>query len=274
MNLLTDLEITKVAFVDAGANPEADILIYKRDISKAAHEYVDENSDGKCDECGMTESEHKQMSKATEPADAKESSVAEDKKFEEAVAKAVAEKVFALEAEHKAYGETIKALDEMDNDTLAALRGITVAPVEKAEDDVLKSLPDDVRERIEKAETAVAKMEAERRTERFAKQAAEFAEVAPVAEIAPVLDALDKADPEVAKSLAQILKAANARIAEGALFTEFGKNDADPDNPVAKIRSKVAEIRKADENLSDADATARVLRENPDLAEAWATSTK
>ena len=240
MKRLTNLVIEKVAFVDAGANPGADILIYKR---------------------------------ATEPADSEGAPVADDTKFEEAVAKAVAEKVFALEAEHKAQGEVIAALDAMDNDTLAALRGITVAPVEKSDDDVLKALPDEVRERIEKAETQLAKIEGERRTERFAKAAEEFTPLAPVAEIAPVLDALDHADPEIAKSLTQILKAAAARVTEGGLFEEFGKNDGESD-PLAKVAAEAAEIRKSDPTLSETDALQQAMARNEAAAKEAFNATK
>ena len=35
MNLLTNLEIDEVSFVDAGANPEANVTIFKRDEAKS-----------------------------------------------------------------------------------------------------------------------------------------------------------------------------------------------------------------------------------------------
>ncbi len=231
MNQLTNLEITKVAFVDAGANQHADILIYK---------------------------------KAPEPpTKTEEPSVAET--TEQKIEKAVAEKVLAIEAELETTKGILAELDEMDNDTLAALKGFEIAKA-KPEEDVLKGLPDEVRERIEKAENRVAKMEQERRAEHFAKAAQEYGNVAGADDLAPILEAVDRLDPDVAKRLTPILKAADARIAEGALFSEAGNTGFDSADPFEKVKVAADEIRKANPDLTKAEALQQAMASNAEVA--------
>lgn len=180
---LKDYQVVKVAFVDAGANQRADVVIYKRD-----------------------------MSKADEPQTGKEPSVADDIKKAEELAARVSE----LEAERE-------ALTSMSNDDLAVLRGIEVAKAaEPNVDDVIKGLPEDVRKRIEDAEATVAKMNSEMRKRDFIAKAAEYEHVAGAAELGPVLEEIDRLAPNASKSIEQYLKGAEARLASEKLFSEHG----------------------------------------------------
>lgn len=208
---LKNLTIEKVALVDAGANPDADVLIYKSAETPSNQEAI----------------------------------VADETSTETVAAETVAQADYdAVVAERDALAEQVAEL--------------TPAP---SEDEVLKGLPEDVRKRLEDAEATIAKMEQERRAEMFAKKAGEFGHVAPAADLAPVLEAIDRVDADLAKSLDQVLKAANARIAEGGLFAEVG-SDAERATDGEAETLIAAEVEKG---ASRAEAIRKVFSARPDL---------
>ena len=231
---LKNLTVDRVDLVDAGANPDAHVVLFKRD--------------------GI-------IPEAPEPAHTEESNVATDvqKNLDEATAR-----VSELEA-------TIAALDEMDNDTLAALRGIEVVKADPQEE-VLKGLPEDVRKRLEDSEAKIAKMEADARVESFTKRAAtDFAKVADHAELGAVLATIAEKAPEVLGGVEKVLRAANERIDTSTILKTVGSDgDADASDPVA---AKVDAILKADPNKSKVDATAEAMRD-PEIQKAWAEAAK
>lgn len=239
---LQDLRLTKVALCGQGQNPEADILLFKSDDPKA-----------------------------TEPPAHKEAtSVADD----------IKKNLDEVTTERDALAAELEALKNTDPKDIAALLGLELAK-SADEEDVLKGVSPEVRERLEKAEKAaseqaeaIAKMQAERRTETFIRKARdEYGDLAPAETLGQILDVIDSTDPEVAKSLDEILKAAAART-NADLFREVGSSAGETDD-VAKARVRAEEIRKENPALSEHDALRRAMAENPDaVAKAFARPTK
>ena len=223
-------KITKVALVDAGANPDADFVFYK----------------------------------AAEPLTETEAIVADD----------IQKNLDEVTADRDAMKAELDALTSMDNDTLAALRGIEVVKADEAE--INKAdLPEAVQKRLDEAsalEVRVAKMEADARVESFTKRAAtDFAKVADHAELGAVLATIAEKAPEVLEGVEKVLRAANERIDTSTILKTVGSDgDADASDPVA---AKVDAILKADPNKSKVDATAEAMRD-PEIQKAWAEAAK
>lgn len=273
------MRLTKVALVDAGANQEADILIYKRrdPIDKALVDLdgdpralaaaVDAALDAvqEAFASGNGDQAAALLTAAEETVDAllEVLGVADaDEMAEEplgkgalvaSVTKSAEERVAELEAE-------LTALSEMSNDDLAALKGIDVAKADAA-DELEKS-------RIEKADLSarIEKMERERRVESFVRKARDdFGDLAPAAELGAALEEVERVAPDAYKALDGVLKAVAARAATSLLFKELGGSGSDESTPFSKYESLVAKKLEANPEMSAVDAKAQVLRETPDL---------
>jgi len=222
---LTDLEITAVALVDNPANPLATVELFKRDD--------------------------------TEPHEAsttKEAPVAAD--TEELTAR-----VAELESERQ-------ALADMPIEDIAALRGDDLTKFAKADEepeDVMKGVPADVRKRLEDAEARVAKMEADGRRKEFIAKAADYTHVGGADELGVALEQIDRLAPEAAPVIERAFKAANARIAESGLFSEFGAGGdvTESDDPSDKASAMVEKF--VADGMDRHVAVAKVFTENPDL---------
>ena len=84
------------------------------------------------------------------------------------------------------------------------------------------------------------------------------------------LEEIDRTAPEAAKTITQALKAANARIDTGQLYSELGTGGENTDDPMVAVRAQAAEIRKADPQVSEADAMRRAMAESGTAAKALA----
>ncbi len=227
-NILEDLEITKVALCGRGMNQEAEILLFKSaDVS------------------------------ATERPDEKEPTVADLTK----------EEIAATVAERDAFKAELDALTAMDNETLAALRGMDLVKADQQEDVFkMEDLPEPVRAALAKAEETeqrLAKMEADNRRAQFIAKAADFEHIGGAAELGPVLEEIDRLAPEAAKALETYMKSAEARIAESGLFAEFGATGDMPADPASQVEALVAKHVEA--GMARPEAISKVLSENPDL---------
>lgn len=218
-------KITKVAVVDRGANPHADIVFYK--------------SEGAVDD------------EAQEAPNVKEPLVADNEITQE--------QLDELKSANDKLQAELDALGAMSPEEVAALLGLELAKRDESEE-VLKSLPEDVRKRIEESEEKVAKMEAEMRKRDFAAKAAEYAHVGSVDEVGTLLDEADRnLSAEVNKTLGMVLKAAEARIAESGLFKTLGAESAEgSDENEAAIQKLMSD------GLSRTDAIRKHFSANPD----------
>lgn len=195
-----------------------------------------------------------------------------------------AEAVAKMSDEEKAY------MSRLDDEKAAAFRKLSAderakaMKVAKAADEtvvidgetVAKSAVGDQTFAILKAQAA--RMEAIEKQAKADRDAAELATLekrastefsalpGTPAELAQVLKAVNTLDGDIAKRVESILKAANA-TAQEAFVTKGHKagSSIDADSPLEKA---AAELRKADPNLTEAQAVAKALDANPSLYEA------
>lgn len=245
---LSMLRIGRVDLVDAGANPLADVALFKRatpaePTKPAVKKGVRMPDAPKPDEFDVTKLDD----------DAQE----------------------AFKALTTERDDLLKGKTEFEAAVEKAGKG-GVPPItpkgEPDEDDVMKSLPAEVRTRLEKAEKEnatnaekIAKMEHDNRRTDFIAKAKELEHVGGPDELGEVLHAISDAVPEATyKALERMLKSANAVAEEGKVFAELGGNgvSADLDTKIGEF----AKIKKsADPTMSDAQARTAVLNEHPDL---------
>lgn len=252
-NRLRKLEITRVDTVDAGANPEADIVLFKRAQGGTAPSL-------KTTEVTVPEAIDKS-------------------KLDEPIQKHLTELETQVTTLTKERDDAKAEIDKVkkDHDDLTAevekLKKGAASDPDPDPEDVLKSLPAEVRKRLEDAETAakdsadrIAKMErdnAERSA--IAKAKSDYEHLGDAETLGKALVEIEaKVDAELVKSLHTVLKGANAKIGEGALFEEVGKNRSLSANE--NLDAKVSEVMKRD-SISKAKATEVVMTENPELFE-------
>lgn len=256
--ILKDLVVEEVSLVDSPANPEAHVLIYKRDVEK----------DGKCPDCGAQMEMGKcpscgyEAQKAAEEAEEKEHMAdAQKLQAELDAAKKLAEEnaAKATAAEAKA-AELQKKLDALEN---------TPEAVEKRK---LEAMPESVRKEFSAMKEEIAKAREEKaEAEAIAKAKADFSNLPGKAEdIAKIyrkatsgLTAEEKAEfDKTLKSASEALKS--------NLFVERGRGGAAPvsGSPEAQMEVKIDELRKANPKLSYAEAALQVAKAHPEIYEA------
>lgn len=158
--------------------------------------------------------------------------------------------------------ELLKQYDEIK-------KGLDVIRKE-LDDEKLKNV--DLTKRAEVAET-IAKKEQEERLLKEAKfdVAKDMAAIPDNAELGAIVKAVRSNEPltkEQGEALEKMLRAANEAITKGKLFEERGgsfNGEPAPNGVVEKVNKAVAEVRKANTNLSEVDAMSQVFRNNPSL---------
>lgn len=172
-----------------------------------------------------------------------------------------------------------KAREEIDALRKAAE---TPEPVEPSEDDLVKAAPEpvqkmlaDLRAEKDAALMKAAEVEATLNAEREAAADAEAVEKArgwanlaiDAEKVGPALRHLAEVDADLAKSITEVLDAANAQNESAAMFEELGKSSGVPESGDAM--SKMTALAKAAVEAGDAptfeQAFANVAVSNPDL---------
>lgn len=277
---LRNLRITRVDLVDAGDNPTADILLFKR---RDAVEKAD-----KCPHCGTVLKDGKCTS-----CDYVKKGADHNVNFEELLKSVPEAQRDALLKAHKAaleapQSEVVKRDQEIQ--TLKAditKRDEQIAELKKStnqtEDEVYKALPEGVRKRIEaaelkakEAETVAKRLADETMTREFVAKAASFTALPVKAEeFGPVMKSLHAAAPEQFLVLEGVLKAANELISKGKVFTEIGSNAGGATRAWDQIVAKASErVTKSAGAHSLEKAIADVMRENPELYKAYQAELK
>lgn len=179
-------------------------------------------------------------------------------KLEEEKAQLVKEK----EALEKACSEKDKALEEAKTKVVAK---------EKEEEDIYKGLPEAVVKEIESNRARIAKMEDDNLTREYVGKAAEVSLVGKSDEIGDILKSIAKSAPAMADKVLDIFKTCQARLKEGGLLKEFGKEDNSGSETSAyeKIVAKAAELRKSNPALSEAQAFTKVYDADSALREQY-----
>lgn len=186
-----------------------------------------------------------------------------------AIDAAVAEATAPLQAELDRYGVEKAAFEE-------AVKAAKGDEINKAD------LPEAVRKKLEDAERVakaaeerIAKLEDQRDTERWTSVAKGLDMVAvakaaggdAVGELATLLKSVNKAAPDAVDALVELLTVAQTRASESALLREAGAAAAEGlGDAEAQLEKVASEIRKADGNLTPAQAYREAIKRDPALA--------
>ena len=264
--LLRKLRITRVDRVAAGANPEAEIVLFKR---------------AELDET-QTETLEASMLSDQENATASETIPSEEQTMSETItadapALEVDERIAAIEAERDALVAKVADLEAAAQIVAEVEETVAeVAPLD--EEEILKALDPSVRERIEKAESEraalverVAKMEDDAATAEFIAKAAEFKTVNSDADRLGALlkDVAKNCTAESAVTLDEVLKGTAGRLDEAhrLITAELGSVAGLDSTDAGQRIESLAKARSAESGVSMPVATAAILNENPDLYE-------
>lgn len=281
---LKNLLIDRVDLVDKGANPEAHIVLFKRDGSENVN--FAESVRAEAVQTPERTASERSLLKAAWDLVAKHLGIhgnkegsGEDMAQNEAMTlddllKGVADEV----------KDAVKAMFAKQEQELASLRE-QVATLSKknngeATDDAINKadLPEPVRKRLEDLEKRAAEAEAILKAEREARVKAEirkraegYSAIGEVDKIAKVLyEAQEKVSPEFAQELEVLFKAAHERITKGALFKEFGFSGgtAVSDDPAAQFDALVQKVAN-EEKIGYAEAARKVAKSHPELVAAY-----
>lgn len=228
---LRSVKLDEISFVGKGDNPEAHVLLLKIKPE-------DDTNNGK-GENEMTPEEIVALQKAKDDAEAT---------------------VATLTSEN----ETLKACAAEDKKKLEALK----AEKFKKEDetDIYKGLPEAIVKKLKDDEARITKMEDENLTREYVAKAAEVTLIGKADEIGDLLKTIAKFSTTTATKVFDLFKTAAARIQEGDLLKEVGKNtDKGSSTACDKIVAKATELRKSHPELSDAQAFTKVYDEDSEL---------
>lgn len=144
---------------------------------------------------------------------------------------------------------------------------------EDDEEEVMKSLPESVRKRLEEAADLRKRLDAMDFEKAVAERTAvlKSAGVTNAVEAAPILERIAKgnAAPEDAEKMQGVLTAMAAASGDSPLFKSLGRTVTGPvGDPKAAVTAAVADIRKAQPGLTEAQAMDRAMQLNPHLYDA------
>jgi len=89
-----------------------------------------------------------------------------------------------------------------------------------------------------------------------------------------VLKSLAEKDPENFTKLEALLKAADEAISKSALFKEIGRSGAGESSTWAKVEAMAKDMVQKNAGMTKEQAIAKVLRENPELYDAYRKETE
>lgn len=163
----------------------------------------------------------------------------------------------------------------------AELLAKAAAPADPQEE-LLKSVPESVRVMLAKAaaDADEARAEVAKAREDVAKEREARLDAAAIVEsrsmfkalafdhatVAPALRKFADADPDTAKAIAEVLKAAEGQLESAGIFQELGKSaDQVEKSATAKIEEAATALRTADPTLTPSTAFAKALEADPAL---------
>ena len=248
---LEHLVIEEVSLVDRGANPLADIKLWKRAPTEESMAEIAkvEKADEKPDElkAKLTDAEAKLTAANAELA----------------ALKSAGAMTTDLETLKKQHVEAEKALTKE--------RGELQEQLEKRSKEV------------EEARAEVAKIKTQRRRENFIKRAHELTGLpgAPADDFAEILDAVeaglhqvapDKAEKKFFNKFNQLLTSWNTIVGKSALFEKVGSSISGPfRGAMAQMTFLAKELQEKDKNLTYEKAFAKVMQDHPDLYRKYET---
>lgn len=238
--------VKTVGFVEAGDDPEAELVFFKRREAGASHPAKPREGD-------MPKFDKSKLDDAAR---------AEFEKLETAAKEAEDKQTAAEEAQATAEGE---------RDTEKTRADEAEAALPKEEGDVTKGMSDEVKAAFEKQEeknealqkafdAEVEKRETDAMAIRFAK-GGDLEQIGGEKRLKVLLKAKSGMDAEDWDELDTMLKAASAQILEGALLKEAGV-DGEPEAGEAEVefKAEVAKLREADPKMTEVQARAQIVK--------------
>ena len=269
-NLVIDLDINRVDFVDEGANSASFIELYKRKEKSTNMDVKEILSKMKPEHASVIESAinkaKEDLATVTAERDTAQQELAKAKEDLSAANTELATKASEIET-LKAKGctkkyneETCKECDKRESCKKAA------SGTGFDEEETMKSMPEAARELFAKMKAQRDAAEEELRKAKDAEQQAEAVAKAAQLKALPVdAEKLVQVVKGCSPELMDVLTTINAAI-EGTVLGEFGKNSTGASGADAwgKIEAKAEEVVKRD-GVTKQKAVAIAIRENPDL---------
>lgn len=263
---LKKLRITELSLCGAGMNPGASVVIAK--AAPAFRPCADCQTPDKCTEMGKCQ---RDVNKAASPASEIEK-----------MSKELEAQLAAMEGE---FAELKKSLDERTAAVAASEARVQALTAELAkakaepqtpeaiEKAMLDAMPAPAREAFVQTRTLLAKAQADleasqsqRETETAINKAKGYGYGDPAA-IGPLMlrVAKGKTTAEDAATIETLLTGAGALVGKSKVFGMIGSASPATGSPEDVLKAKTAEIRKAQPELTDAQAYVLALEQNPDL---------
>ncbi len=243
---LRNLVLNSVDLVPTGANPGANIKLFKneKDVPSATGLKVD-------DEC------HKENPEK-DSADLPEVTMADDETAAESTEEATEEGT--AEVTEEATEENTEEAESKEE----------AAELEKSQAETVS-----LRKGLDTANEKIAKMEAVQRTRDFVAKAKEFTNLGSVEIIGKLLNVADEHfSADEYDYLEKILKGASAQVEEGALFAQLGKTDGEADEWEDRLKAAAKDrVAKGDAETFEI-AKRDIMNEDPDMQKEYEKSVR
>lgn len=248
-NLLHNLRIGSVAFVDRPADPHARMAIWKRDSSTSTDEAdaTQTPEEGVMPDNPLTEKVREGLSE--DVVKAIDALVEENASLREQVEKAAD----APETTPEDTSADVTKRDDLPDDVKEAIakRDAEIEELRKSADSANKAVEEEIRKREEREwKSRIAKFDGVLPDEAPAK-----------------FRALAKFDSDLAEEVVKALEALSEQVDKSALYGQRGIDGIpEPTDAEQAMEAKAAEIAKRD-NVDEVEAFAKAAQENPDLYE-------
>ena len=255
VNELYDVTLNELSLVDRGANQGSEVILFKRD------------KDEEPDMTTITQAEHDAIKKSLT-----DSNVALTQ-----VTKALEEQTAELDKISKRNEDLEKEVAELKKGSGGGGDGGDEIEKMDASPEVKKMLRAQ-QERIAAAEGLIKKQADDKAVAQLVTKFDSLNRLTTTGEkLAPIMHRVAKGESTQADAdeLERILKAANEAITTGkSKEQEIGKSGGGGNgDAMTKVNAKAAELRKNDNTLTKEQAISKVLKEDPDLYEAYLEET-
>ena len=288
---ISKLRVNEVSLVDRPANPASRVVLAKRDDDVDDIEKSKKCADPDCDNDAMKGSDycsyHQKMQKSIEYAAYLDMSVEDimskdgltDDERSELLSKTIdqyRDGILALEKLDSSDADATTTLDALEtpmadnitkSEVTELLKGLSpeqTALVEQMVAKAAEAAQKPLKDQIEKAQKDASDAREEiAKRDRLAKAATLVKDTAFKAEdVAKVLEEAPKAEPFIADMLSKYA----AAIRAGKVLVEIGsEHGTDATGPDAELNKAVADLRKSEPSLTEAQAFAKALANNPHL---------
>jgi len=277
-NTLNIKRILRVALVDKGDNPEAEIVIHKRAKMQKAISFADAMT--------QTSMMDDYFAMADQLASCLMGIMYDDAVEDKRVACKESIQQFAdalkgkLTMQQTEKAEKVGLIKQIMKAVGLADADVTIPPaaepnketpvddqIAKAEAEALQKKADELEKRALRAEADLAKAQEAGEAAEFSKRAEALTGVPGItADFGVVLRKISKAvTPDELAALEASLKGAAEIIRESKHFEEVGKNTQTPTSAEAKLDAAAAEAMKADAKLTKEAAMTKIMKERPAL---------